>query len=445
MRWLYLILAAGLLAACGGGESPQPQEPTGQPPLAACSMPQQQEAVRGYMARNYFWRDHLGEGDAAAPSMQAYFDSLLYEPLDRYSFSEATSVYDDRVVQGQRAGYGYTLVWMDAARTQLRVRSVEPLSPAGLSGLKRGQRIASIDGLTPAEIGQGLLPAVTAPGVPRMVIVHGESGGIDPVFMLSARYPLTIVPATATFTVTRDSGGAAVPVGYIAYHSFVANANDKLADAIAAMARAGVRELVLDLRYNGGGSVAVSRDLASMIGGARVRDALFTYLRFNPDNVVRNQSLLFRPGAFTLPAPALETVDRLIVLTSPNTASASELVINGLKPFMPVVLVGGTTYGKPFGSLVQHHCGTTYHAIQFTTLNALGQADYANGFAPDCAVADDLDHELGDPREARLAAALHYVKTGMCPVGPQARMAARKAAGGSEAIGETDPGGMWLD
>lgn len=445
MRWLYLILVVSLVAACGGGGTPGSQGPQEQPPASACPLPDQQKAVSGYMASKYFWHDRLGAADAAAPTMDAYFDSLLYKPVDRYSFTEPTAAYDQRVLQGQRAGYGYTLAWMDAQRTVLRVRNVEPLGPAALAGLRRGDTIDTIDGYTVAEIALGAVPTVNQAGVPRAIVLRTAEGGSRAVNMISAEFPLTIVLPPATFDVV-NTAGETVKVGYLAYQSFVARANGELGEAMQGFAQAGIRELVLDLRYNGGGSVNVSRDLASMIGGNKVRDALYAYLRFNPDNVVNNQSVLFRPGAFGLPAPALQTVERLIVLTSPSTASASELVVNGLKPFMPVVLIGGTTYGKPYGSIVQHHCGTTYHAIQFTSLNAQGLADYANGFVPECVVADDLAHELGDPREGRLAAALGYVKTGQCPaVAPLRRPAAKAVLSAPEPIGESLPPVMSLD
>lgn len=399
------------------------------------------------MARDYFWYQQLGTADEAAADIEAYFDSLLSRPIDRYSYSESTAAYEQRVLQGQRAGYGYTLAWGDASRTTLFVRSVEPLGPAAKAGLRRGQSIASIDGYSLKDIDAGRLPSVTRAGVARTIVLQDTADSRYPVNMVSAEFPLTIVPATATFSVTRASGEV-VPVGYLAYQSFVAHANEDLGRAFEGFAQAGVRELVLDLRYNGGGSVAVSRDLASMIGGDKVRDKLYAYLRFNPNNVVRNQSVLFRPDAFGLPAPALQGVERLIVLASPSTASASELVVNGLRPFMPVVLIGGTTYGKPFGSIVQHYCGTTYHAIQFTSLNAQGAADYASGFTPDCAVADDLTHELGDPAERRIAAALHYVKTGQCPaqaLPPKQALPRGARPVDVRPLGEVDPPLLTLD
>ena len=452
MRWLYLFALKLALAACGGGAEPAPvvpdpvpapQLPPPQvpPPQAdACAPSSQQEAVRGYMGQHYFWYDNIAAPDPAAPTISQYFTSLLYKPTDRYSFSEPRATYEQRVTLGVRTGYGYTLVWHDSQQTRLRVRNVEPNGPAAQAGLKRGDTILSIDGFSPQQVAAGQPPGVSTAGVARRIVVRDNQGVERTLDMVSAEYPISVVSVASVLDVARDSGAPA-KVGYLQYQTFAAYGDQAMGAAMQSFADAGIQELVLDMRYNGGGSVAVARDLASMIGASRTKDRLFTYLRFNPKQVARNQSIVFASnGAVTLPGPALETLQRLVVITSPSTASASELVINGLKPFMPVKLVGGTTYGKPFGSVTRHNCGTTYHAIHFTTLNSQGEANYANGFTPDCEVPDDLDHAMGDPAEKRLAAALHVVKTGQCPVlGP---MMQRKAAGAVErggVIGDVDP------
>ncbi|MBI5276158.1 MAG: hypothetical protein HY854_06830 [Burkholderiales bacterium] len=448
MRRLYPFVLSLLLAACGGGSSdadllPVEAPPQDPPPMGeACALPAQQAAVSAYMAKNYFWYDHLGTADAAAPTISKYFESLLYKPTDRYSFTESTKTYEQRSSLGVRVGYGYTLVWQDTLKSALRVRNVEPRGPAAAAGLSRGQVIVSIDGFTPAQVAAGQPPGVSEPGVARRIVVRDAQGVERTLDMVSAEYPLTLVPASTVFTVHRD-GGAPAKVGYLAYQSFAAFGDEQVGAAMQAFADAGIEELVLDLRYNGGGSVGVSRELASMIGGSRTANRLYAYLKFNPNLTVRNQSLLFAPpGSATLPGPSLETLQRMVVITSPGTASASELVINGLKPFLPVVLVGDKTYGKPFGSLVQHLCGTTYNAIHFTTLNSLGIGDYAQGMPADCQVTDDLDHALGDPNEARLAAALHVARTGQCPVTAAQRKAKPSVM---RLVGDVDPPGMFAD
>ncbi len=115
---------------------------------------------------------------------------------------------------------------------------------------------------------------------------------------------------------------------------------------------------------------------------------------------------------------------KLYVLTGPRTCSASELIINGLSPYLPVIQIGATTCGKPYGFQPIDICGNTYSAVQFSTRNSLGQGGYTSGLAPTCAVADDYTSAPGDVAEPLTAAALTHLQTGACPAvvssGPQA-------------------------
>jgi hypothetical protein len=233
--------------------------------------------------------------------------------------------------------------------------------------------------------------------------------------------------------------GQPVKVGYLDYTQFVSYSLNDLTAAVSSFAAQGASELVLDLRYNGGGDVATSRDLASLIAGARVAGQVFASLRFNDKNQARNED--FR---FGVPAASMGSLPRVFVIASGGTASASELVINGLKPFMDVVLVGETTYGKPYGFEPFDYCGTTYNAVNFESVNSLGVGGYTAGFAPTCPVADDLDHALGDPNEGRLKAALGYIATGQCPQAPQSSLlGAPLTSRSAPPLGDVVPPGMF--
>ncbi len=133
------------------------------------------------------------------------------------------------------------------------------------------------------------------------------------------------------------------------------------------------------------------------------------------------------------------------MITSGATASASELLINGLRPFMQVVLVGETTYGKPFGAAPRSACGTTYSAVQFETVNGEGAGGYTAGFQPDCLVPDDLDRQLGDPQEARTRAALEYIANGRCTAQSPLSAALARPSTDGRAFGETVPALMFAD
>jgi len=125
-------------------------------------------------------------------------------------------------------------------------------------------------------------------------------------------------------------------------------------------------------------------------------------------NTFRNRIIRFETK------PQRLALDRLIVVTTKSSASASELVINALRPFMPVVVIGGTTYGKPVGQYAIPFCDKLLAPVSFALRNAHGHGDFYDGFAPDCTAADDADHQLGDPDEGSLKEALTFATTGAC-------------------------------
>jgi hypothetical protein len=234
-------------------------------------------------------------------------------------------------------------------------------------------------------------------------------------------------------------------VGYALINTFSPFLSElDIAEAMAAFSAQGVDDLVLDLRYNGGGLLAVSSQLSYMVAGAaRTNGRTFEHLEFNAAagnlNPVTGQvnapTPFFSTGlGFTLGnGEPLSTLNlpRVYVLATGATCSASESVINSLRGIgVEVVLIGGRTCGKPYGFYPTDNCGETYYSIQFRGVNDVGFGDYADGFVPNnssapfgvrtpgCAMPDDFTHELGDENEAMLAAALQYRATGSCPISP---------------------------
>ena len=468
------MLACAALSGCGsgGGSSPGAGGPAVDPnpiptpvPIASgypadpatCDAPGQRAWLRDYMDDQYFWFDQQGTPDAAASTLPRYFASLLFAPLDRYSFAQNTTQFIQFFEQGQRTGYGYALAWSDAAQTVLKVRTVEPLSPIGLAGLRRGDTIVTIDGYTPEQIVSGLPARVNVAGVARKFVVIDATGQQQTFNLNSASYPLS--PVLDARVLTAPNGAK---VGYLAYQEFISAGADAVGAAFDRFAASGIIELVLDLRYNGGGSTTQARNLASLAAGSALDGKVFADFRFNAKNTDRNFtqtfSAYFAAQASQTTSTPLENLSRVFVITSAATASASELVINGLRPFKNVITIGSTTFGKPYGFSPRDACGITYNAVNFVTANAQGFTDYSAGFAPTCAVADDLARQLGDPAEQRTAAALAYIATGVCPVAARvnsAKTAAQPDEQGSDighantrrnelGFGEVSPRQMWL-
>jgi C-terminal processing protease CtpA/Prc len=213
-------------------------------------------------------------------------------------------------------------------------------------------------------------------------------------------------------------------VGYFLFRNFVEPAVAELDAEFAAFKLAGVRELVVDLRYNSGGLLSVAQVLSNLIGGEVTQGQIQYTLEYNPDNSFRNQRVTFLDRVQSL------DLTRVFFIVTGSSASASELVINALRPYLDVVLIGETTFGKPVGQLGYTFCQKTLRPVSFSLVNADGVGDYFDGIAPTCAAGDDLDRPFGDPGEASLSEALSYLETGGCSV---PAVAGRKAFAGADA------------
>jgi hypothetical protein len=198
----------------------------------------------------------------------------------------------------------------------------------------------------------------------------------------------------------------------------------------------------MDLRYNGGGLLAMASQLGYMIAGPnQTNNLVFESSRFNDKypttNPVTGDPLRPTPfydreinwdtGTFTNRSLPSVNLSRIYVITTEDSCSASEALINGLVGIdIEVIQIGGTTCGKPYGFFPTGNCGTTYFTIQFQGVNNKNFGDYADGFKPrtspqfddelpGCSVNDDFDNALGDENEGMLSTALFRINEGVCP------------------------------
>ena len=195
-------------------------------------------------------------------------------------------------------------------------------------------------------------------------------------------------------------------------------------------AQQNVTELVLDLRYNGGGFLHIASQLAYQIAGSASQNKLFAGLHYNIKRSQSNYNIPFY-GFTTEPLPRpLSSLNlaRVYVLTTGNTCSASEAVMNGLRGIgVEVIQIGSTTCGKPYGFNATANCGRRYYNIDFEYVNNQGFSDFGDGFKPathgdplshlitGCQASDDYNHELGDPEETLLKTALYHQQNRQCP------------------------------
>ena len=435
--WRLPVVACALsllLSACGGGGDDHPQSAASAPAAAAPTGTVEQLAnvctpagEKAWTLANLndvylFYRDIAVVDPAAYATPEAYFDALLVKSKDRFSFVEPQSVADAFFNAGQDIGYGGVFKY-DAAN-RLRIGFVDATGPLAGQNVARGAEITAINGtavstLTTAQVNALLFPTALGTSVtltlldvdrsvPRTIVVSAANVVEDPV-------PLArVLPANA-------ANPAGAKIGYLLFNDQVATSESELVAAITSFRTAGVSDVVVDLRYNGGGFLYIASELASMLGGSRIAaNATFERLQYNDKHPEKTNSAASNVPFYstTTGGQALPTLNlpRVFVITAPGTCSASESVINGLTPFLQVIRIGGTTCGKPYGFVQQNNCGKAYFAIQFQGVNNAGFGDYTNGFAPTCVVADDFSHALGDVAEGRLAATLAYARTGTCPV-----------------------------
>ena len=416
---LFAFLAASCGGGGGGGADAAATAPSAASQLSAsgypgepvsCTLAGQKLWLDSYMADQYFWSADRPIPNAAAATPDAYFQSQLFVPTDRYSNSQEIVQYNQFVSEATRIGYGYSLAFSDSAQTKLQVRVVEPFGPAAAAGLQRGDTVLSIDGFGPTNIVGGSLTTVISSGIPRTFSIETLAGATRTFSVLSRNFLLSPV---LTDKVLTSANGA--KVGYLAYQDFTTSSLTALGASFNRFKAAGVTELIVDLRYNGGGSVVVARALASMIGGTTLEGKVFASIRYNAQNRANDFDYAFATTRALLPALPLDGLTQVFFITSPNTASASELVINSLFPFKQVVTIGATSFGKPFGFQPRSACDTVYNAVNFETFNAAGAGRFIAGLPATCSVADDLSKALGDPTERRVAAALGYIQTKACP------------------------------
>jgi len=387
-----------------------------------CSILGQNQSVHQTMNDWYYWYKNMPPvSPATFADPEAVLDAMRYRPLDTtFSYISTASSSQAFYGESQYLGFGFSMKF--TVGFELRVTDVFPASPASEAGFDRGTEILTLNGKSiqkTYEDGEwGTIWGGEEMGYAVDVTFKNASGEARSGRIAKRVVTIPTVPLVAVHEV------AGRKVGYIVFKNFVEPSYAALDAAFARLRDAAATELVLDLRYNGGGLIAVAQYLGGLIGGDRTSGEVFAQYVHNDKRASQNSSL-----RFTRPASAFP-LSRLVVITTKSSASASELIINALKPYMPIIVVGDNSYGKPVGQYGFRLCEKMLWAVSFSVQNSLGQGDYYNGFPPDCRAADDIGHALGDPGEASLATALTYVATGACPAASSVQAASDRARPG---------------
>ncbi len=400
-----------LLCACGGSGSATQSQAT-----SNCSVSGQNQQILAIMQSWYYWNQYLpGNVDPASYSdTTSFLDALLYTPLDRFSYITSQAANQSFYGAGQYVGIGISEEVVNGNQVQLT--DVYAGSPAASAGFVRGGYILSIGGVPVATLiaNNQLNSAFGAATVCVTVTLdyQAPAGGTQTVTLTKAVVTQPNVSLVQTF----DAGGR--KVGYFFFQNFITPSPGELQQAFSQFQSQGVNELVIDERYNGGGLLSVAQFLGSLIVGNGDAGQTFVTLNYNSQHADQDQTLAFQTVTNGL------NLNRVVIITTDASASASELLINALKPYIDVVTVGSTTFGKPVGENGFNFCSSVLYPMTFDMTNAAGYGGYYSGFAPTCPAVDDLNQPLGSSSEASLATALYYIANGNC--GPAAADAAQR-------------------
>ena len=430
MRKLLGVLAIASLAACedGGTGSAGPQIGT-----AACENGGQKLFVLDSLYTWYLWNDLLPRGIDIAN--YATPEELVLEvtrtfgpkdangnPIDRFSSVGSAAADAQFFGAGKFEGFGFNYRSVDPATNDIRLSRVFSGSPAENGGLARGQQFVSLNGRNIADIqaNEGIGAVLDE----RTVLFEMRRPD-GTVFSSSiTKDVVTIAPVPQRRII--DAGNGSM-VGYLELAQFISTADPVLDDVFAEFIAAGVSDIIIDLRYNGGGLVSTANLLGDYLGAFANDSRVFSETRFNADRAAANNSTEF----FERQGNSINLA-RLVVIATGGTASASELVTNSLEAYFDVTLVGDNTFGKPVGQIGLRFCDKILRPTSFKTVNALGEGDYFDGLPVDCPATDDLNFPVGADSDPNMVAAMTYLNTGACPVAAAEGQAKLRAEAGVE-------------
>jgi carboxyl-terminal processing protease len=433
--FLFSIPLVALAAALGC--------PSGSSSSQSSCGPEVEKAAVLWLAREYYlFPEHLPTDvdlaayASAAELLHALTAEAREERKDRgWSYVTTRAAQQSFFVEGESVGFGLGLLLPGDRPGRLFVSQVYRHSPDGYSPANearflRGDEILAI-GDTPGALvpvadllDSGTLGGALGPpeeGVTRSFAVVPRGSEASEIREM-AKGIFLLEPVPEWRVIDRSEAGLP-PAGYLALRTFIGPAEQRLEQAVAEFSASGVTDVVIDLRYNGGGLVRTAERLANLLAGGLDGTPMYA-LEHNPAQSRWDGTVPFSPGEESM-APG-----RIAFITTGASASASELVPNVLEPAGNVALVGSRTYGKPVGQypFALRGCDTIAYLVSFRLANAEGDGDYFSGLpdadgrfaGPLCAAADDLARETSDEDETSTAAALHWLAAGECPGPPEA-------------------------
>ncbi len=407
---LVSLILFSIITSCEKKETPSPSDPLD--PIKKYTL--------AMMNDIYYWYKDVPQNINPKPinNIFNYFDTLLV-PVDRWSWMMTGQEYlssESGIVETYGISISQPIEYYEDY--SIRVRFVHPNSPMAEKGIKRGYELTHLNN-TPVMtlVNNGTFNTVFAQKSNSFTFKNHD--GESTTFNASARIVSTRSALKTAVYGPLDYPGLQYNVGYFHYMSFKAGMLDDITNAMTTLKNAGVKELILDLRYNGGGDSRATSLLANYLASEGANNKLLAKREHNDkyrseDSDPSTQTIIERiEGSLNL--------DRLFILTTKGSASASEVILNGLDPLMNVVHVGTQTYGKPNGMYVYAYPAGDYEnpkfvflPICFFSVNSVGYGHYIDGIVPDYYRPDDLYHDFG-LEDDWVNSIMHFITKGIFP------------------------------
>ncbi len=347
----------------------------------------------------YLWYESMPAVDLTTiKTPDEYINKVKYAK-DKWSFTMSYTDMVNLLEKGETSGWGAGLGFDDM--NLLRILFVYDNSAMGKAGVRRGWQIKSInektvDSMSDAEVNTALNNASNS-----FVFIKND-GSETTIQLTQGAIGINSVQYSNVFP------KGAKKIGYFVFSDFLGSSVNELNSVFDDFSGKGVTDLILDLRYNGGGTLDCADSLIAMLAGKPNKDKVYNILTYN-----NKHTRMGYQSVIGLKSNSIQ-LDNLVVITTSSTASASELVISGLKPYMNMKLIGSTTHGKPVGMNIEGDTklNIAVAPICFRNVNSQGYSDYFDGIPVDFTVKDNVTQDWGDPSDACLTAALNYISLG---------------------------------
>jgi len=347
----------------------------------------------------YLWYESMPAVDLAAiKTPDDYINKVRYIK-DRWSFTMSYTDMVKLLEDGETTGWGAGLGFDDL--DLLRILFVYDNSAMGKAGVKRGWQIKAMNGKTVTTMSDAEVNTALNNSSNSFVFIKNDGAEIT-LQMTQGAIIINSVQYSNIFT------KGAKKIGYFVFSDFLGSSVKELNTVFDDFSSKGVTDLILDLRYNGGGTLDCADSLVAMLAGKPNKDKVYNTLTYNNKHIrMGYQSII------GLKSNSIQ-IDKLVVITTSSTASASELVISGLKPYMNMKLIGSTSHGKPVGMNIEGDTklNIAVAPISFRNVNSQGYSDYFDGIPVDFAVKDNVTQDWGNPTDACLNAAINYISLG---------------------------------